>query len=144
MYLENHAKALINYYSSSDEDSNEDYKKKVKQYRNDINETDEYVLKLKQDNLNNKQTITELLDELEVYQKRIILLKQELLDQKKLAQDSQDQLKRFKVKKQQDRTLQEQKKFQEQFALQRNDALENLRYHFDSTLQQLTPKPSNR
>ncbi|CAD8188404.1 unnamed protein product [Paramecium octaurelia] len=144
MHLEKHAKALIDYQYSSDDDEIGDYKKKAMKYRNEFNETDEQVRRLKKENLHNKQTITELLADLEVHQKRIILLEQELLNQKKLAQDSQDQLKRAKVKKQEDRILKEQKKFQEKFALQTNDALEKLRQHFDQTLQQLTPKPDNK
>ncbi|CAD8102915.1 unnamed protein product [Paramecium primaurelia] len=144
MHLEKHAKALIDYQYSSDDDDIVDYKKKAIKYRNDFNETDEQVRRLKKENLHNKQTITELLADLEVHQKRIILLEQELFNQKKLAQDSQDQLKRAKLQKQEDRILREQKKFQEKFALQTNDALEKLRQHFDQTLQQLTPKPENR
>ncbi|CAD8104082.1 unnamed protein product [Paramecium sonneborni] len=143
MHLEKHAKALLDYQYSSDDDYG-DQKKKAMKYRNDLIETDEQVRKLKKENFHNKQTITELLADLEVHQKRIILLEKELLNQRKLAQDSQDQLKRAKIQKQEDRILKEQKKFQEKFALQTNDALEKLRVHFDQTLQQLTPKPVNK
>ncbi|CAD8120614.1 unnamed protein product [Paramecium sonneborni] len=145
MYLEKHAKALIDYqYSSDDDHDSIDQKKQAMKYQNDFNQTDEYVRRLKKENLNNKQTITILLADLEVHQKRIVQLEQELFNQRKLAQDSQDQLKRVKIKKQEDRMLKEQKKFQEKFALQTNDALEKLRQHFDQTLQQLTPKPDKR
>ncbi|CAK65310.1 unnamed protein product (macronuclear) [Paramecium tetraurelia] len=143
MHLEKHAKTLIYYYNSSDEDE-EDYNKKALSYRNDFNDMDDQVLRLKQENLNNKQSITDLLEELEIHQQRVVLLQQSLMDQKKLAQDSQDQLRRIQVKKQEDKLLKEQKRFQDKFALQTNTSLEKLRQHFDFTLQQLTPKPNNR
>ncbi|CAK84479.1 unnamed protein product (macronuclear) [Paramecium tetraurelia] len=144
MNLEKHAKALLEYPQSSDDDDYPNYKMKALKYRKDFHESNDQIQKLKLENYDNKQMISELLGDLENHRKKIMILEQELLNQKQLTQDSCEQLRRVKQQKQEDRLLMEQKQFQEKLTVQTNNAIEKLRQHFDQTLSQFTPKLDNR
>ncbi|CAD8164752.1 unnamed protein product [Paramecium octaurelia] len=144
MNLEKHAKALLEYPQSSDDDDYPNYKMKALKYRKDFHESNDQIQKLKLENQDNKQMISELLGDLENHRKKIMKLEQELLNQKQLTQDSCEQLRKVKQQKQEDRLLMEQKQFQEKLTVQTNNAIEKLRQHFDQTLSQFTPKLDNR
>ncbi|CAD8188285.1 unnamed protein product [Paramecium pentaurelia] len=144
MNLKKHAKALLEYPESSDDDDYPNYKMKALKYRKDCHESNDKIKKLKLENYDNKQMISELLGDLENQRKKVMILEQELLNQKQLKQDSFEQLRRIKQQKQEDRLLMEQKQFQEKLTMQTNDAIEKLRIHFDQTLSQFTPKLDNR
>ncbi|CAD8096171.1 unnamed protein product [Paramecium primaurelia] len=137
IYLEKHAKALLDYQQTSDqEDINTQSKYRIKaiKYKNNLLESQEVIKALKMEN-QEKQIISELLLDIEEMREREKLLESELQEQKQLTKSAIQQLEQELQESVEDRLLQEQKLFQEKLIIQSNDAIEKLKKNFDEQLQ---------
>ncbi|CAD8121807.1 unnamed protein product [Paramecium sonneborni] len=146
IYLEKHAKALLDYQQTSDEEdinTQSKYRIKAIKYKNNLLESQEVIKALQLENQESKKIINELLLDIEEMKEREKQLESELNEQKQLTQSAIQQLEQELQESVEDRLLQEQKQFQEKLTIQSNEAIEQLKQHFDEQLKIIAQTPKN-